>query len=79
MIFIDHRLAQEELDAEFFAQYDYVQEANHGMADDPASIAFEMADIAREEWIEHQDAIEARGGPIYTTRITPDFFDDVPF
>lgn len=44
----------------------------------PEQLAYEDACLAAEEAIEHQDAMEARGGPL-PIAVDPIFGDDIPF
>lgn len=56
---------QQELEAEFNAQFDYVREANFGMVESLSALAAEERDREREENNYEMDAMEARQGPRY--------------
>jgi hypothetical protein len=46
--------------------------------DTPEQLAYEDEMRNQEYWIEHQDAMEARGGPIIPQHWSADY-DDIPF
>ena len=64
--------AQEELEYEFNARYDYVREAYGDMVEDPRTLEYEaQADAA--EWAAEQAAF------IGPRRPAPVYEDDIPF
>jgi|TARA_R110000823_G_scaffold69660_1_gene161159 hypothetical protein len=56
---------QQELEAEFNAQFDYVREANFGMVESLSALAAEERDREYECNNDEMDAMEARQGPLY--------------
>lgn len=52
-------------DYEANAPYDYLREAFGGDAEDPATLEAEAEERAQEWSIQQQDAMEARGGPVF--------------
>lgn len=65
---------REEMEIEFNARYDYMQEAFGDLGDDPATLRYEEQDRWECDMIEAQDDMEARGGPTF---FLP--FDDIVF
>ncbi len=63
---------QEDRDYEFNARYDYAHEAGYGLGDDPATLAYEMAECARE-WDEE---MTAAFGPVV---VKVEINDEIPF
>lgn len=55
--------AQEELEIEFNARFDYVSEAYGNLGDDPEVLRHEAQAQWEEDMVAAQDDMEARGGP----------------
>ena len=68
--------AQEELEYEFNARYDYISEAYAGMQEDPRTLAYE-AEADAAAWQAEQDAFI---GPVQPLSVRYPLMDgDIPF